>query len=368
MTPWNDSLVVGMASPKIGGVSARNIARWDGSAWGPMGAGFNYWVYGVTIYDGQPVALGPMQLSGTTTVNGAARWDGSSWQPLGAGFNVFVGEWPYAGAQWGSDLIVVGDFTVAGGVPAEHVARWDGSAWHALGSGVDGFAGALAVFEGDLIVGGLFTHAGGAPAGGVARWNGSAWSAMGPSAVEVHILRVVDGRLFAGGEFLCADGSEVYGVAIWNGQDWVLTGSGFGPAYFYFIEPWNGDLYVGGSFGWANGHAAFNIARLAEYASVGVGPPGRIVAVRLRAPLPNPSARSAELRFELPVATRGRLAIFDVSGRRIATLAQGLLPAGANSATWSGRNDRGRLCGAGLYFARLETALGARSVKLVRSR
>jgi trimeric autotransporter adhesin len=52
-----------------------------------------------------------------------ARWDGSAWHPMGAGFDQFVASlFVYAG-----DLIAAGSFTTAGGVAANGVARWDGS-------------------------------------------------------------------------------------------------------------------------------------------------------------------------------------------------------------------------------------------------
>jgi len=61
------------------------------------------------------------------------------------------------------------------------------------------------------------------------------------------------------------------------------------------------------------------------------------------------------------------LAVFDVSGRRVATLAHGRLSAGRHTARWSGRDERGVACGPGLYFARLRSAQGAHTVKLVRN-
>jgi hypothetical protein len=43
---------------------------------------------------------------------------------------------------------------------------------------------------------------------------------------------------------------------------------------------------------------------------------------------PNPSPGGAMLRFRLPAAARVRLAAFDVTGREVARLADGSLPAG----------------------------------------
>ena len=56
-------------------------------------------------------------------------------------------------------------------------------------------------------------------------------------------------------------GEQVLGVALWNGATWQLTGSGSPGGAIHFIEPWNGELYVGGGFNWMNGHASFGMAR-----------------------------------------------------------------------------------------------------------
>ena len=150
-------------------------------------------------------AFGSFDKSGTTVVNGAARWDGSSWQPVGAGFP--SRSYPYASVSWGSDLVVAGDFDSAGGLPASNIARWDGSTWHALGSGLD--ENTLKRLPYSTAISSPAesspTPAGVRPAGsrdGTAP-NGRRWARI---VSEVSALRVIDGRLYAGGSFRCADG------------------------------------------------------------------------------------------------------------------------------------------------------------------
>jgi hypothetical protein len=72
------------------------------------------------------------------------------------------------------------------------------------------------------------------------------------------------------------------------------------------------------------------------------------------APAPNPARGSTVLRFSLPRDASVRLALYDVSGRRVRTLVQGAQAAGEHAAPWDLRDDEGRAVGAGLYFARLE--------------
>jgi hypothetical protein len=49
-----------------------------------------------------------------------------------------------------------------------------------------------------------------------------------------------------------------------------------------------------------------------------------------------------------------RLAVYDLSGRRIAALIDGTRPAGSDRVRWSGAGDSGRALPAGVYLARLE--------------
>ena len=77
----------------------------------------------------------------------------------------------------------------------------------------------------------------------------------------------------------------------------------------------------------------------------------------------NPAHESAALAFTLPAAGRVQLLIFDVEGRRVATLVDGERPAGRFQARWNGRSDGGASARAGVYFARLRTLAGQRVVK-----
>ena len=66
----------------------------------------------------------------------------------------------------------------------------------------------------------------------------------------------------------------------------------------------------------------------------------------------NPAPGSTRFRIGLPETGGVELAIYDVTGRRVATLAHGTLAAGWYDREWS-RNDDGRAPSSGVYFARL---------------
>jgi hypothetical protein len=79
-----------------------------------------------------------------------------------------------------------------------------------------------------------------------------------------------------------------------------------------------------------------------------------VLADRLDAAFPNPFRQHATISFSLARPAAVRLSIYDVAGRRLATLAEGPLLAGEHRRVWDGRDDAGRAIAAGVYFYRLE--------------
>jgi len=79
------------------------------------------------------------------------------------------------------------------------------------------------------------------------------------------------------------------------------------------------------------------------------------VRTRLLANVPNPFNPSTEVRFELDRPQQVRVAVFDLSGRHIRTLANGNLGAGPHERVWDGLDDNGRQAPSGAYYVRLVT-------------
>jgi len=200
-----------------GGTPANNIAKWNGSSWGALGAGTSGEVHALAVCGSDLYAGGYFLRAGGKTANGIARWNGNSWSALGLGLR---GRSPFTAsgeglAVFGSDVYVGGDFTAATNltgsvVVVSNIARWDGSRWSELGQGVNGHVHALAVSEGDLYAAGPFSTAGGVSANHIAKWDGSSWSSLGsglgPSYRDVDALMAYDGYLYVGGRFTTAGG------------------------------------------------------------------------------------------------------------------------------------------------------------------
>lgn len=68
---------------------------------------------------------------------------------------------------------------------------------------------------------------------------------------------------------------------------------------------------------------------------------------------PNPFNGTTRIRFDLPVAVRVRLDVFDLTGRRIRTLVDGPGDAGYHSVEWNQRDDSDRRVSPGVYIYRL---------------
>lgn len=87
-------------------------------------------------------------------------------------------------------------------------------------------------------------------------------------------------------------------------------------------------------------------------APTGVGEAPSIGA-RLLPVFPNPFNPATTIRFELDRAGRVRLAIHDVEGREVRTLASGMMDAGGHAVAWNGVDSNGRRVTSGVYFVRL---------------
>jgi hypothetical protein len=316
----NGQLVAGGGFATAGGVAANFIARWTGSAWAPLGAGFDSTVLSLCVRpNGDLIAGGGFIYSGTVQVGGIARWNGSTWSAIGTGTNaavqalatlpngdVVAGGWftlmngvsvnrlaRWNGSTWSAfaggiggevhmlrvlqngDVLAGGQFSSVGGVPAQNVARWNGTTWAPLGPGIPGgwnthVRCATELANGDLVVGGQFDPNYGAPGVNIARWNGSTWSPLGTGVsgptwsntiASLTVTALADGSTFAGGTFQTAGGTNVNHAARWDGTSWLLLQQGIDNYVMCSVVLPNGDVVFGGSFTTIDNQSFQRIAR-----------------------------------------------------------------------------------------------------------
>jgi len=80
---------------------------------------------------------------------------------------------------------------------------------------------------------------------------------------------------------------------------------------------------------------------------------------------PNPFNPRTELRFSLAQAGPVQLVIYDVSGRQVKTLVNGVRAAGPNSVWWDGSDDSGHRVSAGVYWSKLTAGTFSSNKKMV---
>lgn len=96
------------------------------------------------------------------------------------------------------------------------------------------------------------------------------------------------------------------------------------------------------------------------------GPGGNAFALSPAAP--NPFRESTRIDYSLATRSAVDLSVFDVRGRRVATLFQGEAGPGPHVATWDGRAAGGQLAPSGVYLCVLKTDAGQQTRRLVFSR
>lgn len=300
LTVWNGDLIAGGEFTAVDGALTAYVAKWTGTAWQPLANGLGNLATSLAVYNGDLYAGGRFSSPGSYI----ARFDGQAWSPCGAG--VSGGDtWVYALQVWNGALAVGGVFATAGDVAAANLAAWDGVAWTAIGSGTNGAVRALTVYQDELVAAGNFTvassnaGAGATPAKAkakaIASWNGSAWRALGTGmsapagassdSVQINSLAGCIGELVAGGSFVSADGVSVHNVAKWAGSEWSAFGNGANGAVNAMLGL-ETEIVIAGDFSNIAGLGASRIARWDGISYYAYGPVGLGLDGAVRATLP----------------------------------------------------------------------------------
>lgn len=116
----------------IGQTVARRVAEWTGTAWRALGGGVgaasaaaNDSVDALAIFHGELIAAGRFAGVDSGPAVNIARWDGGAWRPLGAGVGAAVfGLTASAAAVFEGELVAGGGFVTAGDTLSRGIARW----------------------------------------------------------------------------------------------------------------------------------------------------------------------------------------------------------------------------------------------------
>jgi hypothetical protein len=86
---------------------------------------------------------------------------------------------------------------------------------------------------------------------------------------------------------------------------------------------------------------------------------------RLHPNRPNPFNPTTTIRFSLARATRVEILIYDVGGRHVRTLVDGVREAGLHSVVWNGADDGGRPVGSGVFWYQMRAGEYRSNKKMV---
>lgn len=271
-----------------GGVSARNVARFDGSTWSAFGAGLFGEGWAFAAFEGRLVAGGDFLTQGSVV-----EWDGASWSPLGGVTVGGVSRLLVHDEGAGPVLFAGGKLKTlpAGSGPSPGgLARWDGASWSALGQlngqnrevralcAYDEGSGGLAFFAG-----GWFDDADGLAVENLVRVELGAYSAVGEGDFLDDAVRALashdDGSgaaLYAGGLFQTAGGAPIPHVARWRSGEWEPVGAGLPGPVYALVEHDDGSgpaLFAGGDFPTLGSLARWDGS---SWTTVGGGTSGRV--------------------------------------------------------------------------------------------
>jgi hypothetical protein len=388
--------------------SDARVYRWDGVAWqcDVIGTGGGR-IGALASYGGQLIIGGTFSVANGDTVRKICGLDGVTCRPLGGGIGGFG---VLSLAVQGEDLLVGGGFYTAGDQAANYIARWDGSAWSALGSGLSGGPSLYGVYDilvhGDQVFAfGEFSNAGEVGANRVAMWNGQQWRGFGTGVGTRFVFAggLLDGDLYVGGEFSQAGAYVAANFARWREPalaihlsgftavraaqgarlTWQVNGAGAEDGFQIWRQEAGRDRVrlttapvpaaTAREFYDATAPAAATDYWLQAWTTTVSDTwygPAHLAAIPIPTALalsqnhPNPFNPRTTLNYSLPVADRVKLVVYNVRGARVATLVDADQAAGEQTVEWAGTDDRGANVPSGLYFARLETAAGVRTVKV----
>lgn len=92
---------------------------------------------------------------------------------------------------------------------------------------------------------------------------------------------------------------------------------------------------------------------------------GHGMTLRLAQNAPNPFRRGTTIRFTVPSKIQAKVAVYDVTGRLVRTLTDGMAEAGENHVVWDAKDTHGSTVSSGVYFCRLTTPKGALEHKMM---
>lgn len=155
--------------------SVKDVAKYDGSNWYPVGNGVNGGaddVTTITSYQGDIYIGGDFRASSGNAGNKIMRLQNGIWTDVAGGLDEEL-DIVFDLKVFNEKLYVFGRFkSVGGGIPANCIAVWDGEKWCGIKTDIlpSGLISHASMMENDILVTGAFPEIGGIEAERIALW------------------------------------------------------------------------------------------------------------------------------------------------------------------------------------------------------
>lgn len=204
------------------------------------------------------------EINGVTASN-IAMWDGNTWAEVGGGINGEV----HSIKQIDGKIYAVGNFSQAGAQPAENMAVFDGTDWEEFAGGSDGAVVAIEAVGNAILVGGEFSQLDGENISYLGEWDGTQWKKISPGPTgEVTKIRAANNGYIVSGHFTGIGIDDAPGLAFRENNAWVIPEFELSPPFFIPIPvvfdavPYKNGHILAGAFYKADGIIFNNIAYL----------------------------------------------------------------------------------------------------------
>lgn len=98
------------------------------------------------------------------------------------------------------------------------------------------------------------------------------------------------------------------------------------------------------------------------------GKPSPMEKISLSPGMPTPFSKNLKFSYSVPIKTRVKLALYDITGRLVKTFVNGEVEPGTKTIIWDGVADDNKVCASGVYLCHLETEQGSLVRKFVLAR
>lgn len=218
LATFGTDLYIGGVFTHAGGNAASYVAKWNGTAWSALAAGVDNTVYAIAAGTSEIYFGGHFANAGGSPAAHIASWNGSNWSALGSPTNGVDND-VKALAAYGDTVFVGGSFTHAGGSSANYLAKWNTHQWTPLGAGVNNSVLALAIDGTNLFIGGSFTTSGLVNANRAIEWSiaDSSFSTLGDGLnASAYAIVLTGNDTYFGGNFSAAGNKPSYSIARYN--------------------------------------------------------------------------------------------------------------------------------------------------------